>query len=707
MLNPSVRATSIVEALRYNAVVRRESTAVRFLPATGESTQLTYGGLDAAAVTLARMLRSRIRVGERILMFYPPGQDFVQAFFGVLYAGGIAVPLVPPRRHGARPVMAALLADAQPSLVLTMSTLAPRVGELLREIASPLRPIATDQLALERGDGDNDCLVPSPEAVCVLQYTSGSTAAPRGVMVTHDNIARNSRLLAQQAALDSRSVWVSWVPHFHDLGLFGSLCTPLYNGIETVLMPPAAFVARPVRWLDAIARYAGTVTVAPNFAYDLCVREISDEDCVGLDLSAWRVAGCGAEPIRMETMRAFAQRFGRWGLNPKAMCPFYGLAEATLLVAGGPVDIGQTAATISAAALRENRIAAPEDADDGYAVPSCGMPSPEHRLVIVDPETKVRCGPHTIGEIWIDCSTVGPGYWNNAKETTRVFDARSVTGEGPFLRTGDLGFVCDDTLYVTGRIKDLIIVRGQNIYPQDLEATARAAVPGVTEAAAFAVEDAGTSTEGAALVIEQPRGEITDVQAMLAAVREAILRDHGIDIQRIVLTRRRALPKTSSGKLQRSATRAALTYGTLPVLAEWRAENLLEPGDGAHAVDFVLRLKSLPFEDQPHEVESYLVGVLSELGAADATTCSRHETLIAMGMNSLDIMRLKRRIEGDLMIALDAGSIWQEIGVADLAIQVFRTLITGPLWANAEAVEKLAAEIAHMSDDEVRRELTA
>jgi hypothetical protein len=389
------------------------------------------------------------------------------------------------------------------------------------------------------------------------------------------------------------------------------------------------------------------------------------------------------------------------------MCPFYGLAEATLLVTGGPVGAGQTAAALSSAALRESRIAPPDGAADTYVVPSCGMPSPEHRLVIVDPEACVRCGPEKIGEIWVDCSTVGPGYWRNQKETARVFDARLVTGEGPFLRTGDLGFVRDDTLYVTGRIKDLIIVHGQNLYPQDLEATASAAVPGAPEVAAFAVE--GTSTEGAVLVIEQPRGDVADGQAMLAAVRDTILREHGIDVQRIVLTRRRALPKTSSGKLQRSATRAALTYGTLPVIAEWRAENLPgdESGGGAFAVDFVLRLKPLRFEEQAEEVEQYLVGVLDALGGTDVAAASPHETLIAMGMSSLDIMRLKRRIEADLMIALDAGSIWQEIGVADLAGHVLRTLLAAPLWANADAVEKLAAEIAHMSDDEVRRELMA
>jgi acyl-CoA synthetase (AMP-forming)/AMP-acid ligase II len=705
VLTPTLTA-NIVEVLRRHAATKPRRTAIRFLPAAAPPMELSFGALDQAAAALAQVLRSHIRAGDRVLMFYPPGLDFVIAFFGVLYAGAIAVPLVPPRRHGARHVMAALVANAQPAAVLTTSTLAPRVGELLADIESPLHPLASDKLDLEQRC--DQLALPAPDAVCVLQYTSGSTGTPRGVMVTHDNIARNSLVVAHTAALDEGSVWVSWVPHFHDLGLFGSICTPLYNGLQTVLMPPAAFVARPVRWLEAITQYGGTVTIVPNFAYDLCVRDIDEEECAALDLSRWAVAGCGAEPIRMATMNAFAERFARYGFRREALCPFYGLAEATLVVTGGPVGVGQAAAAVSAAGLRGNRILPPDSADDTYAVPSCGRPSPEHRLLVVDPETKRPCAPDEVGEIWIDGASTPPGYWNHPGESARTFAARTAAGDGPYLRTGDLGFVRNDTLYVAGRSKDVIIVRGQNIYPQDLEATATATLPGHPEAAAFALE--GMSTDRPAMVIEQPRRHDGDVEAMLAAVRDAVWREHGIELEHVVLTRHRALPKTSSGKLQRAATRAALIDGSLPVIAEWRAQDTAvapEMVPGAHALAFILELKRLSPTAQCLAIEDYLVGVVNELLGTCVDASEQTRSLIALGMTSLAIMRLKRRIESDFMIELDAVAVWQEIGIRDLAVHLHRALLASALWANAEAAEALAAEIMRMTDEDVTRELMA
>jgi acyl-CoA synthetase (AMP-forming)/AMP-acid ligase II len=430
---------TIVETLRQHASAAPARTAIRFIPAASAPIDLTFAELDAAATRLAGLLRSRVQPGDRILMFYPPGLDFVVAFFGVLYAGAVAVPLVPPRRQGAGPIIEALIDNAEPAAILTSSHLLARIGHIVSELRCPLQPLATDIAMIDTEPGD--IVVPSRDAACVLQYTSGSTGTPRGVVVTHGNVARNARLLAAQTALTQQSVWVSWVPHFHDLGLFGGICTPLHAGITSVLMPPAAFVARPVRWLEAIAQNGGTVSIAPNFAYDLCLHEIDDADCAGLDLSRWAVAGCGAEPIRMETLNGFADRFARYGLRRQSVCPFYGLAEATLLVSGGPVGIGQTAATVSLEALRRNQLRAPARPDDVYAVPSCGTPSPEHDILIVDSESHQLCAPDSVGEIWIDGSTTGPGYWRNPTESARVFGARLPGGEGPFLRTGDLGFV--------------------------------------------------------------------------------------------------------------------------------------------------------------------------------------------------------------------------------------------------------------------------
>jgi acyl-CoA synthetase (AMP-forming)/AMP-acid ligase II len=639
-------------------------------------------------------------------MFYPPGLDFVIAFFGVLYAGGIAVPLVPPRRHGARPVTAPLLANAQPSLVLTTAALAPRVGELLSEMSSPLRPIATDELAAER-NADVDLPVPSPDAVCVLQYTSGSTGTPRGVMVTHENLARNSLLLARQAGLEADSVWVSWVPHFHDLGLFGSICTPLYNGLPSVLMPPAAFITRPVLWLDAIARHRGTTSIVPNFAYDLCVRQIKDEDCSGLDLASWKVAGCGAEPIRMETLTAFADRFGRYGLRRESMCQFYGLAEATLLVSGGPVDRGLIALEASSLCLREHRVASPRADNDRTLISACGQPSPEHRVVIVDAETRMRCAPDTVGEIWIDGSTNAAGYWRQPVETERVFAARLASGEGPFLRTGDLGFLRDGQLYITGRIKDVIIVDGQNIYPQDLEATARAAVAGAPEAAAVALDGAGTQRP--ALIIEQPKPAPSDPAALLAAVRDAIWRNNGVELARVVLTRRRALPKTSSGKLQHASARAALLDGSVPVLAEWRVDDPAGEPDaaGETLIGLLLELIRQSGPEQLTSLERYLYGIVHEIMGFSADDLARGDSLIAMGASSLGIMRVRRRVEADLMITLESSLLWHESDLKQLAILLREQLLASPLWRNADVVSRVADEINRMSDEDVARELSA
>jgi acyl-CoA synthetase (AMP-forming)/AMP-acid ligase II len=703
-------SATITEALRGHARAMPDRPAFRFLPAASAGIELTFAQLDSAATKVAGLLRSRVRAGDRILMFYPPGLDFVVAFVGVLYAGAIAVPLVPPRRRGASQVIKSLIENAEPAAVLTSSHLESRIRHILTDLNCPLAAIATDTAAADESTGD-DAATPPPDAACVLQYTSGSTGTPRGVIVTHGNAARNARLLASQCDLDCQSVWVSWVPHFHDLGLFGGICTPLYSGITSVLMPPAAFVTRPVRWLEAIAQHGGTTSIAPNFAYDLCVHDIEDEDCIGLDLSRWTVAGCGAEPIRMETLNGFAERFSRYGLKRGSVCPFYGLAEATLLVSGGPVGLGQTCLNVSLAELRQNRLAQPEASQDCYAVPSSGRPSPEHRILIVDPETNRCCPPNAIGEIWIDGSTTGPGYWRNSTETARVFGARLASGEGPFLRTGDLGFLRDGVLYVTGRIKDVMIIRGQNIYPQDLEATARAAVPNAGEAAAFALAD--RSTERAVLIIEAPKPIPTDPSPLLEAVRMAVSASNGIDLEHVVLTDRRALPKTSSGKIQRSRARVLLLDGSLPVIAEWRVEDETSGKTPEHLSDhldiiaMLLDLRQQTEVEQVRSITAYLRNVFDQLLGLKADDLDQGETLIAMGVTSLGIMRIRTRIETDLMIRLEQDLFWQDLSFANLAIRLRRSVLASPLWTNADAVERLAGEIAGMSDEDVARELGA
>jgi acyl-CoA synthetase (AMP-forming)/AMP-acid ligase II len=704
MRRSTTSESTIVETLRQHASAAPERTAIRFIPAASAPTDLTFGALDAAATRLAGLLRSRVQPGDRILMFYPPGLDFIVAFFGVLYAGAVAVPLVPPRRQGAGPIIDGLISSAEPAAILTSSHLAARVGHILSELHCSLQPLATDIAMIDAEPCD--IVMQLRDAACVLQYTSGSTGSPRGVVVTHGNVARNARLLAAQTALTEQSVWVSWVPHFHDLGLFGGICTPLLAGITSVLMPAAAFVARPVRWLEAIAQNGGTVSIAPNFAYDLCLHEIDDADCAGLDLSRWAVAGCGAEPIRMETLNGFADRFARYGLRRESVCPFYGLAEATLLVCGGPVGIGQTAATVSLEALRQNQLRAPARPHDAYAVPSCGTASPEHDILIVDPESRQLCAPDAVGEIWIDGSTTGPGYWRNPAESASVFGARLLSGEGPFLRTGDLGFVRDGNLHVTGRIKDVMIIRGQNVYPHDLEATARAVVPGLGDTAAFTIAD--RATEAAVLVVEEPKPTPADPTALLETVRTAVSAATAIDLDQIVLTRRRALPKTSSGKIQRSRTRAMLLDGSLPVLARWRADDAHDRAtDHADAIATVLAMTRQTDSGQIQSIKTYLGNIFSKLLGFSAEDLDGGDTLIAMGVSSLGLTRIRTKIEADFMIRLDPGVLWQDIDFAELAAELHRSVLRSPLWANAATLERLAAEIADLSDEDVARELGA
>ncbi|BAM88921.1 putative o-succinylbenzoate--CoA ligase [Bradyrhizobium oligotrophicum S58] len=697
----------MVEALRSNARAMPERPAFRFLPAASVTVDISYAELDRAAVRLSAWLRKQgVGRGDRVLMFYPPGLDFVSAFFGVLYAGAVAVPLSLPRRAGGGGAIEALIENAEPALVLTSSSLLSRIDGLVSAPGRALRALATDALVIDGAD-DNDWIEPAPDEPCVLQYTSGSTGIPRGVAVTHGNAARNALLLGNLLELDTRSVWVSWVPHFHDLGLFGSLCTSLYHGATAVLMPPAAFVSRPVRWLEAISRFGGTVTIAPNFAYDLCLRQISEEDCVGLDLRHWRVAGSGAEPINQQTADRFADRFAQYGLARETMCPFYGLAEATLLVSGGPVGRGQSALTVSKTEMRRHRIRQPENVDDAYSIPSCGRPSPEHRILIVDPETKRPCAPDDIGEIWIDGSTTGPGYWRKPEETERVFGAYLASGEGPYLRTGDLGFMRDGDLHVSGRIKDVMVVHGQNVYPQDIELTAREAVPEITEAAAFTTID--RTDERPILVIEQPRRGWRDSASVIEMVRSAVSAHQAIELTRIVVTQHRCLPKTSSGKIQRSRARAMLAEGALPIQAEWNSELDEEAADEHRldAIELVIALKQRTNRQQAQSIEGYLRRILDDLAGLDTGNLGADDPLMASGVTSLGLMRIKSRIESDFMIRIDPRTLWRDCSLADLAEELHACLLVSPLWANADELQSLAIEIAGMDDNEIARALSS
>ncbi|MEP7308320.1 MAG: AMP-binding protein, partial [Acidobacteriota bacterium] len=547
------------DVLRRHAADRPAQTAFTFL-ANGETEAdaLSYAQLDRHARAVAVLLQARTRIGDRALLIYPPGLDFVCAFMGCLYAGVLAVPIYPPRRNRSLDRLQAVAADAQAAVVLTNASVA---KALVRGDGDRLD---VPTLVTDRDNpGDADTWrTPSlaRSDLAFLQYTSGSTGLPKGVMITHGNLLHNSELIKVGFSHTADTVFVSWLPVFHDMGLIGMVLQSIYNGARLVLMEPAAFLQKPVRWLRAITRYRATTSGAPNSAYELCVRKVAADDRAALDLSSLRFAYNGAEPVRASTIRRFHETFAPCGLRLEAIQPCYGMAETTLLVSIG--GLGQTPVV--------------QITGDASTCVSSGRLWLDERVAIVNPDTCERRRPGETGEIWIASPSVAAGYWQRPDDTAAAFAARTVPDDdGPFFRTGDLGFEQGGQLFITGRLKDLIIIRGRNLYPQDIEHAAGSAHSALSSdaAAAFGIEPGdGDDSEQLVVVCEIARERLARLNAteVLQAVRQAIAEEHDVDPAAIVLLRPLGLPKTSSGKVQRRACRDRFLAGTLDVVGEWR-----------------------------------------------------------------------------------------------------------------------------------------
>ena len=410
---------------------------------------------------------------------------------------------------------------------------------------------------------------PRPEDVAFLQYTSGSTSMPKGVVVTHEALVHNSELIREYMGHTEDLRMVSWLPLFHDMGLIGNVLQPLWTGGDGVLMSPMAFIKRPAKWLRAISTFRGTTNGGPNFAYDLCTRRIRDDECEGLDLSSWRVAFNGAEPVRADTLEAFGARFARHGFDPVAFYPCYGMAEATLIVTGARLEKPPRELVVQRDALQRGLVAPATD-ESGLRLVSSGIARLDRTVLIVDPQTCRPLAPGEVGEIWVGGPSLPTGYWGNAEASQETFAARPVGSDEPHMRTGDLGFVDDDELYVTGRLKDVVIVGGRNHYPQDIERTAEeahvAVRPGCVAAFSYEDDDAGAERVVVVLGVGQGAAGVGEAAAskraeVVKAVRAAVAADHGITLDDVVLVGPNAVPKTSSGKLRRGACRTTYVSG--------------------------------------------------------------------------------------------------------------------------------------------------
>ncbi len=560
---------NLSEVLRWRAVHDRERLAYRFL-VDGESSEktLTYGDLDGRARAIAALLGTLASIGDRAILIYPPGLEFVAAFFGCLRAGVAPIPIQAPHFSRIGPALVRLdgiLKDARPAVAMTTS-------EFLASLE------ASGQARLGEGatrwavtDGGHDAPTAEesleadrhPEDVAFLQYTSGSTRTPRGVVVTHGNLMHNLREISECFLGMTNRGCVSWLPPFHDMGLIGGILAPLYMGAPVTLMSPAAFIQRPRRWLEAISRFKATGSPAPNFAYDYCVQKVRPAQLSGIDLSNWRVAFNGAEPVRARTLEEFAVHFRPCGFRPDAWRPCYGLAESTLLVSASPRPSLPLILSVSKSSLERGEVKTQAETEgDERRFVGCGQPRTTVR--IVDPDALRPCPSGRVGEIWVSGPSVAREYWNRPAETGETFRAfLRDSGEGPYLRTGDLGFLDGDQLFVTGRLKDIIIIDGANHYPQDIEHTVgrchEALEP--TGCAAFSVEVAGR--EELVVVAALRAASSLAAEEIARAVRSAVSEAHHLRVHDLLFVKRGGIPVTSSGKIQRAACRSGYLSRTL------------------------------------------------------------------------------------------------------------------------------------------------
>ena len=544
---------TLVELLRRRLPDQFNRTVYTFLvDGETEEVSLTYGELDIKARAIAARLQRLAALGERVLLLYPPDLEYIAAFFGCLYAGAVAVPVFAPRANRSLSRLQAIAADAEAKVVLTTSAVFSRIEPFLAQVSElqAMHWLVTDNIDEETAQEWKEPYIDG-DTLAFIQYTSGSTASPKGVMVSHASILHNERMIQSAFRQTEQSVILSWLPLYHDMGLIGGVLQPLYVGAHCILMSPVSFLQKPLRWLQAISRYRATTSGGPNFAYDMCVQKIDPARRSELDLSSWSVAFNGSEPVRAETLKRFAKAFEPCGFQPEAFFPCYGLAEATLFVSGTPVVRPPVIKMFAAESLAKHRVeeqAADADVDVQELV-SCGTTLLGQETLIVNPETSTPCAPNEVGEIWIAGDSVAKGYWNRPEETQKIFHARlpGVSGE-TLLRTGDLGFLHDGELFITGRLKDLIIIRGRNLYPQDIEQTVAECHADLRRGGgvAFSVEVEG---EERLVIVQEVERHASidvngpDVNALVQRVRQAVTEEHEVQPYAIALVRAGSIPK--------------------------------------------------------------------------------------------------------------------------------------------------------------------
>ncbi|MEU7600778.1 fatty acyl-AMP ligase [Streptomyces sp. NPDC041003] len=586
-MSPS-RFATFTELLRVRAAELADEDVHIFLRDTAGGVQadrLTYGELDREGRRIASCLREHGATGQPVLLVYSSTVEFLKAFAGCLYAGAIAVPVPMPGEAGRDKRLnrtTAVLKDTAAKVVLTETDAAPEVALWLARNAGPDAVCVVSDVP---GIGDADAFQPfgaRPDDLVFLQYTSGSVSEPRGVTVSHRNLLANQAALQKVLRTTREDVFGSWLPYFHDMGLVAHLLHPVWLGSHSVQVTPLSFVKRPLRWLQAIDEYGVTVGGGPNFSYDLCVRRVKDEQIAALDLSRWRLALNGAEPVRPESLDEFAERFAPAGFRPEALYPCYGLAEATLVVSGGVPGTPHVSRDFDKTALQRDQVLRAGSGQDVKTLIGCGTPV-DVEVRIVDPLTHRELPGGAVGEIWLRGYSVARGYWRRPTETAHTFLASLNGEESNFLRTGDLGMLEEGELFVTGRLKEVIIINGRNVYPQDIEWAARTVSPALTfgAGAAFSVDAGGEQL----VLVQEVRGAgSAELRTVAQRIQALIGKEFEIPAGNVLLVRPGTIRRTSSGKVQRTLMRKLFLDGVMrgeyevltpDVFALARAEDVL------------------------------------------------------------------------------------------------------------------------------------
>jgi len=689
---------TLVDILIQRAETLPHQVAYTFLrDGETEEVNLTYQELDQRAREIAAYIQSFCQPEDRALLLYPSDLEFIKAFFGCLYAKVVAVPAYPPRRNQNMSRLQAILKDAQATVVLTTKSLLSNVEIGLAENLklTELHCIPTDILPSYRTGSSWQEPELKSDTLAFIQYTSGSTGTPKGAMVSHGNTIYNQQMISLAFQHAETAIGMGWLPLFHDMGLIGNVLQPLYMGFPCILMSPTAFLQKPLRWLQAISRYRATTSGGPNFAYDLCMNRISPEQKETLDLSSWKVAFNGSEHIRAETLQRFSEEFCESGFRPETFYPCYGMAETTLLVSGGILNREPVLKHVQAEALEQSQIIpyeAPQK--DSRTLVGCGRTILEQDIIIVDPNSQVQDPPEQVGEIWVAGKNVAQGYWNRESETQATFAAYlSDTHKGPYLRTGDLGFLDQKgELFVTGRLKEVIIIRGRNYYPQDIELVAQKSHPALrpNSGAAFSVEFEGQERLIIAHEVERSHLRRLNIAEIVSAIRRAVSEEFDLQVCSVLLLKTNSIFKTSSGKLQRLRCRSAFLNGTLNVVGHDELEPSTDSQQYIDNLNYNIKEANRLAPSAPI-ICQWLVSRLAECLGLDPVHININKLLAEYGLDSLTAIGLSGELQEWLGRPLPVTLLYDHPTIAALSQYLSMPAQNSSSWGNKQFLENSEA----------------